>query len=83
MGVVALWLLVPETRGLPLEEVHLAWADHWLWGRQDAVKARVLPLHVNVQTAASKGITPGVVAMACDGVYAHTMDDGEVNDTGV
>lgn len=32
-GATALWLLVPETRGLALEEVHLAWRRHWLWGR--------------------------------------------------
>lgn len=32
-GALLLLALVPETRGLPLEEVHLVWATHWLWGR--------------------------------------------------
>ncbi|KAF8058939.1 STP5 [Scenedesmus sp. PABB004] len=39
-GSLALWLLVPETRGLPLEEVHLAWEAHWLWGRTRCVRER-------------------------------------------
>jgi hypothetical protein len=33
-GVVALWALVPETRGVPLEEMHQVYERHWLWGRQ-------------------------------------------------
>jgi len=32
--------MVPETRGLPLEEVHLAWGTHWLWGRLRCVRSR-------------------------------------------
>jgi hypothetical protein len=35
-GALALWLLVPETQGLALEEVHLAWARHWFWRRWEA-----------------------------------------------
>lgn len=39
-GSLLLWLLVPETRGLPIEEIHLAWASHWFWGQCQAVKQR-------------------------------------------
>jgi hypothetical protein len=38
VGTLALFLLIPETRGLPLEEIHLAWASHWLWGRSQCVQ---------------------------------------------
>lgn len=40
-GSLALWLLVPETKGLPIEEVHLAWASHWFWAHT-SVKQRAL-----------------------------------------
>ncbi|KAI8473535.1 MAG: general substrate transporter [Monoraphidium minutum] len=40
-GTLLLWALVPETRGLPLEEVHLAWAGHWFWGGRACVRARM------------------------------------------
>lgn len=33
VSATALWLLVPETKGLALEEVGAAWDTHWLWGR--------------------------------------------------
>lgn len=39
---LVLWLLVPETRGLPLEEVQLAWATHWFWSHRDTIKQRTL-----------------------------------------
>lgn len=40
VGTLALFVLIPETRGLPIEEVHLAWASHWLWGRSRCVQQR-------------------------------------------
>uniref|UniRef100_A0A383VR92 Major facilitator superfamily (MFS) profile domain-containing protein n=1 Tax=Tetradesmus obliquus TaxID=3088 RepID=A0A383VR92_TETOB len=40
VGTLALFVLIPETRGLPIEEVHLAWASHWLWGRIQRVQQR-------------------------------------------
>jgi hypothetical protein len=42
VGTVALFVLIPETRGLPLEEIHLAWANHWLWGKSQCVQERAL-----------------------------------------
>ena len=33
MGTVSLLLLVPETQGVPLEEMQVVWDRHWLWGR--------------------------------------------------
>jgi hypothetical protein len=42
VGTVALFALIPETRGLPLEEIHLAWASRWLWGKSECVQQRAL-----------------------------------------
>lgn len=39
-GSLALWMLVPETRGLHIEQVHLVWRDHWLWGGMQCVRER-------------------------------------------
>lgn len=55
LGVIALWLVVPETRGLELEQVHLAWESHWLWGRK-------LPTTPASQTAAGVSAVQGTPA---------------------
>lgn len=39
LAVVVLFL--PETRGVPLEEMPGLWARHWWWGRKAAGKGRV------------------------------------------
>ena len=52
-GLMTLYVIffLPETKGVPLEEMQVLWARHWFWGkfvRQDKVSnpSLLYPIHV-------------------------------------
>lgn len=67
VGSIALWMLVPETRGLPIEQVHLAWCQHWLWGGIQCVRERTAGPGVAAICGVAEGVRPSSGASLAEG----------------
>eukprot|EP00882_Tetradesmus_deserticola_P005801 GHRQ01006108.1.p3 GENE.GHRQ01006108.1~~GHRQ01006108.1.p3 ORF type:complete len:295 (+),score=146.36 GHRQ01006108.1:1382-2266(+) len=75
VGTVALFVLIPETRGLPLEEVHLAWANHWLWGRSQHMQQRKASSCIAPPAPAVDSSSAKQLAAQCDSKSCHVAVD--------
>lgn len=70
---------LPETKGIPIDEVHLIFRNHWFWGRVTGTAGAPLPHYdangVEINRASVTRVSLQKLSMNPDAVLATTSMD--------